>query len=57
MLPDKLPKDQIVAQLMDNEPAVSVAPSMALNAILLNPMTVSDEETQIVLDQILSLIY
>ena len=56
-LPDKLPKDQLVAQLMDNEPAVSVAPSEALNAILLNPMTVSDEETQIVLDQILSLIY
>ena len=42
---------------MDSEPAVSGAPSETLNAILLNPMTVSDEETQIVLDQILSLIY
>jgi len=41
-----------VNQLMDGEPAVSVAPSEKINAILLNPMTVNDEETQIVLEQI-----
>jgi len=41
---------------MAGEPAVSVAPSERLNAILLNPMTVSDEETQIVLEQILKVI-
>ena len=51
-LPDNLSKDQLVNQLMDGEPAVSVAPSEKINAILLNPMTVNDEETQIVLEQI-----
>ena len=52
-LPDNWSKDQLVDQLMADEPAVSVAPSERLNAILLNPMTVSAEETQIVLEQIL----
>ena len=55
-LPDNLSKDQLVDQLMAGEPAVSVAPSEKINAILLNPMTVSDEETQIVLEQILKVI-
>ena len=55
-LPDNLSKDQLVDQLMAGEPAVSVAPSEKINAILLNPMTVSDEETQIVLKQILKAI-
>ena len=55
-LPDNLSKDQLVDQLMAGEPAVSVAPSEKINAILLNPMTVSDEETQIVLEQILKAI-
>jgi L-seryl-tRNA(Ser) seleniumtransferase len=55
-LPENWSKDQLVARLMAGEPAVSVAPSERLNAILLNPMTVSDEETQIVLEQILKVI-
>ena len=55
-LPENLSKDKLVDQLMACEPAVSVAPSEKINAILLNPMTVSDEETQIVLEQILKLI-
>ena len=53
---DSWSKDQLVDKLMAGEPAVSVAPSEGLNAILLNPMTVSDEETQIVLEQILKVI-
>jgi L-seryl-tRNA(Ser) seleniumtransferase len=52
-LPGNLSKEKLVDQLMDSEPAVSVAPSEEINAILLNPMTVSDAETQIVLNQIL----
>ena len=55
-LPEKLSKDEIVDQLMASETAISVAPAEKLNAILLNPMTVSDEETQIVLEQILRVI-
>jgi hypothetical protein len=51
-----MPKEEMIDALMKGEPSVAVAPSENGNALLLNPMTVIDGESEIVLERILQVL-
>ena len=55
-LPVEVPKEEVIDALMKGEPRVAVAPSENGNALLLNPMTVIDGESEIVLERILEVL-
>ncbi len=48
-------KDNVIQALWDGEPCIAVAPAEG-NGILLNPMTLSDAEAQIVLNRLLEVV-
>ena len=51
-----LSKEEVIDALMKGEPRVAVAPSENGNALLLNPMTVIDGESEIVLERLLQVL-
>ena len=53
VLPESHNKDTVIQDLLQGEPMISVAPSEAENALLLNPMTVKDGEPSIIKERIL----
>jgi L-seryl-tRNA(Ser) seleniumtransferase len=55
-LPVEVPKEEVIDALMKGEPRVAVAPSENGNALLLNPMTVIDGESEIVLERLLQVL-
>lgn len=52
---DTISRDQVIQALWEGEPCIAVAPAKA-NGILLNPMTLDDEEAAIVLKRLLEVI-
>ena len=46
-------KDNVIKDLLQSEPMISVAPSETENALLLNPMTVKDGEPSIIKERLL----
>ena len=55
MFSEGFTRDSIIQQLWDGEPCIAVAPAEA-NGIYLNPMTVNDEEAEIVLKKLLEVL-
>ncbi len=55
MFSERFVRDTIIQQLWDGEPCITVAPAEA-NGIYLNPMTVNDEEAEIVLRRLLKVL-
>ena len=53
VLPESHNKDNVIQDLLQGEPMISVAPSETENALLLNPMTVKDGEPSIIKERIL----
>lgn len=55
MFSERFTRDSIIQQLWEGEPCIAVAPAEA-NGIYLNPMTVRDEQAEIVLHRLLEVL-